>query len=85
MTCPKKVPEARKQTIAKLFAGGNAKAAAWHRLQQCLRASDCGHLCDRLVKGPGKLAFCVEIHTGAKVELYPALERQEFGCPENRF
>lgn len=71
--------------IAALFACGKEKAGAWHRLQQCLHATDCGRVCERLVKAPGKMVWCVDVKTGAKVELYEALERAEFQCPERRF
>ena len=85
MTCRKRPrPETRK-VIQGLFARGESKAAVFHRLAQCLHASDCGRVCERFVKGPGKVAYCVDVQTGAKTELYPALENEEFACPEGRF
>ena len=68
-----------------MFENGNPDAGAKHRLAQCLHASACGRLCERLVKGPGKVAYCVNIKAGAKALLYEALERVEFHCPEGRF
>lgn len=52
----------------------------------CGRATDCGRLCKRLVKAPGLgQVHCVDIATGEKTELYPALEDPDFHCPEGRF
>lgn len=89
MGCRKNVlaqPRRRaREVIAELFASGNVRAARRHRLNQCLFATDCGRLCEKLVKGPGKVAYCVDVQTGAKVDLYPALEDEEFTCPEGRF
>lgn len=72
--------------IQGLFARGAGSAAFKHRLSQCVHASDCGRVCERLVKWAGKAGvFCVDVKTGEKTLLYPALERPEFHCPEGRF
>ena len=86
--CPKRSLVRRDvgAAIARLFARGKPEAAFRHRLAQCLHASDCGRLCERLVKAPGKSSvWCVDVPTGERVELYPALEREDFHCPEGRF
>ena len=71
--------------IASLFSKGNVATAAKHRLSQCLHASDCGRVCERFVKAPGKIVWCVDIKTGVKVELYEALEHASFHCPRGLF
>lgn len=89
MVCGKRIlglsNSATRLGVEGLFASGNIKAAFRHRLNQCLRASDCGRVCERFVKGPGKLAYCVDAQTGEKVLLYPALEDEHFACPRGRF
>lgn len=72
--------------IEKLFARGKADAAFQHRLVQCYHASKCGRLCDRLLKGPGAAQVtCYDVETGEQTQLYSALEREDFRCPEGRF
>lgn len=73
-----------RSVLDQLFAN-NAAAAVRHRLAICCQASPCKHLCERLVKGPGKIAWCLDIKTGKKVALYEALERPDFHCPASRF
>ena len=78
-------PGRTREIIDALFSK-NPKAAAAHRLNQCLRASKCGRLCARLVKAPGVADVrCVNIETGAAIPLYEALEHADFHCPEGRF
>ena len=69
-------------------AGGDVKARdEFHRrLSICCRATECGRICRRLVKQPGKAGvWCVDIVSGVKVGLYEALARGDFRCPEGRF
>lgn len=81
-----KGPAETRGLIQALFARGAGLAAFKHRLAQCLHASDCGRICERLVKWPGKsLVCCVDSKTGEKTLLYPALESKDFRCPEGRF
>jgi len=87
--CGKKLTSGKSRTreiITGLFARGQAQAAFTHRIGQCVHASDCGRLCERLVKAPGKaLVWCVDPQTGERTELYPALEDAGFRCPQARF
>ena len=87
MTCRKapRNPTAVRDVIAGLFRRGKGAAAARQRLAQCCHGSECGRLCENLVKAPGVQAWCVNLATGEKVDLYPALEREDFHCPEGRF
>lgn len=55
------------------------------RLDWCLHASPCRRLCERLVKAPGKLAWCVDAETGDKIDLYAALADPGFACPAGSF
>ena len=78
-------PETRALIIG-LFGKGNARAAFKHRLAQCVHASECGRLCPSLVKGPGVSQIaCVNVETGESVNLYEALEREDFICPRGLF
>ena len=86
--CPEKPTAQRnpRAVIEKLFARGKADAAFQHRLVQCYHASKCGRLCERLVKSHGAaMVWCYDIETGERTHLYPALEREDFRCPEGRF
>ena len=75
-----------RDVLHKRFAGGRQSQAAKHRLALCLRATDCHRLCEQLVKAPGKASvYCVDIETGEKTELYPALEDPAFACPKGLF
>ena len=69
--------------------GGHAGAGRdeFHRrLLVCCRATECGRICQRLVKQPGKAGvWCVDILTNAKNSLYEALSRSDFQCPEGHF
>jgi len=95
MACGKKRTSSPTDTRALLLAmydklvskGRDGKDALLkQRLAQCTHASECGRLCERLVKAPGKSqVFCVNIDSGEKIELYLALGRLEFECPEGRF
>ena len=61
-------------------------AGAKHRLAYCTHATDCGRLCERLVKAPGKaLVWCVDIETGERRPLYESLADTEFRCPLGLF
>ena len=56
------------------------------RLSICCRASQCGRICYRLVKQPGKAGvYCVDIVTNSKTGLYEALTDRDFKCPEGCF
>jgi len=53
-----------------------------HRLAVCCRGSECGRLCEHLVKAPGVAqVYCVGAD-GEKRELYPSLEARAFACPK---
>jgi ferredoxin len=70
----------------RLAPGIGPEAEFRRRLQICCRASNCGRLCPRLVKQPGKAGvWCVDIQTGGKTELYRVLADPAFKCPEERF
>ena len=82
----KGTPGRRRAVIAAVFAKGNIKAAARHRLFQCYHASPCGRACERFVKAQGKaLVWCEDPETGERTLLYPALEDPNFRCPDGRF
>lgn len=56
------------------------------RLSLCCRASACGRLCTRLVKGPGKAnVYCVDVRGGTRRNLYEALADPAFVCPDGVF
>jgi len=56
------------------------------RLTLCCRATQCGRICRRLIKQPGKAGvWCVDLPAGQKVNLYDALAQPEFQCPEGVF
>ena len=74
-----------RETIDALF-GSNPKAAFRHRLEQCLHATSCGRICERLVKAPGKrVVLCVDIRTDDERLLYEALAEPNFHCPMLKF
>ena len=57
-----------------------------HRLAACVHASECGRLCPSLIKGPGIAQIaCVNVETSESVNLYEALEREDFICPRELF
>ncbi len=75
-----------REIIAGLFAKDMPTAALMHRLSQCVHASECSRLCPSLVKGPGIAQIaCVNVETGESVNLYEALEREDFICPRELF
>ena len=80
-----------RDTIAKLFERGNDRGGQLHRLRICCSATDCGLLCKRLVKGPGRSqVICMDMPmspgTGpGYANLYAALRDPAFECPEGRF
>jgi hypothetical protein len=68
--------------LANLFKNKKEKQAFRHRLATCVRATNCGRLCDRLIKGLGKSeVYC----TTYKIHLYSALEDPAFECPKGLF
>jgi hypothetical protein len=73
--------------VGGLFAAGKSKPAARLRQEICLHATECGLICERLVKGYGKAqVHCVDPDTGKAVAtLYEALENPEFTCPIGLF
>ena len=87
MTCAGKVVSQRDGILAKFAAGRRGERAAFRqRLAICCRGTECGRLCENLVKGPGKaLVWCTDLETGAKVSLYPSLADADFRCPRNLF
>ena len=74
-----------RKLVAGLFGQGKVDAAIFHRYAACCRASECKRLCKRLVKAPGVQAFCVDINTGEKTDLYASLGDSTFKCPDGRF
>lgn len=91
MTCsktPSKDAVTRLRTmIADLFAKGHSKAAASHRLAQCPHASDCGKMCQWMVKQQGLLGlFCTHPDNPREDEsLYVLVEDPSWPCPGGRF
>jgi len=56
------------------------------RLAACCHASNCGRLCPRLIKQPGKTGvWCVDLAAHTSTDLYAALSDPAFHCPEGRF
>ena len=77
---------ARRRAYLRGLVERDAAAGARHRLSHCTHATDCGRLCERLVKAPGKaLVWCVDFETGDRTPLYESLARPEFHCPRGRF
>ena len=93
MACPKRTsaPQSARKAIAVLFKRGNVKGGKLHRLRICCSATDCGLLCERLIKAPGKArVVCMDLPlspgTGLGwTNLYAALADPAFKCPEGRF
>ncbi len=71
--------------IADPFARGETAAPAAHRVAECCHASPCGRLCRRLIKGPGLQAWCGDVRTGRRIDLYAALADPGFACAEELF
>ena len=72
----------RRWVIAELYEAGRIEHAARQRLTWCCRASDCGRICERLIKGPGKmLVSCADVNTGEQIDLYAAIADPTFQCP----
>ena len=80
-----RTPQSTQQTIARLFEQGKTRRAMFHRLSLCCHAGDCGRLCRWLVKGPGVRAFCVGPAGDVRRDLYAALAKPDFRCPDGRF
>ena len=88
MTCHhnKTAPLTTHEVITKLFADGRTDLAAMHRLGQCVRATKCNRICERLVKGVGKADVrCVNPETNTMVMLYEAIIRPNWHCPKGLF
>ncbi len=57
-----------------------------YRLGLCCRATECGRLCKRLVKQPGKAGvWCVDVESSTSTNLYQALAKSHFTCPDGVF
>jgi hypothetical protein len=85
MTTPCTKPGNTRAVLTGLMAA-NPQAGQRHRLAICCRGAQCGLLCERLVKGPGKAAvYCVDVVANTRIALYPALADPAFVCPEGRF
>ncbi len=57
-----------------------------YRLGLCCRATQCGRLCKRLVKQPGKAGvWCVDVEANTRTNLYQALAKPNFTCPDGVF
>lgn len=57
-----------------------------YRLGLCCRATQCGRLCKRLVKQPGKAGvWCVDVVANTRTNLYQALAKPNFTCPDGVF
>ena len=86
MGCQATAQRSRREIIMRLQQRAGSKAMARARLAICMRASPCGRICTRLIKGPGIAnVACVNIATAISVPLYEALENPDYVCPENRF
>jgi len=73
--------------IDRLLRAGRP-AGVKHRLAVCLRASDCGWPCRRLVKAVGLMVYCqadTEAGIDGLVSLRKALADPDWHCPEGRF
>ncbi len=58
----------------------------YYRLGLCCRATEYGRLCKRLVKQPGKAGvWCVDVVANARTNLYLALAKPSFTCPDGIF
>lgn len=79
MSCgsKRKLGQLRRQTAESLSASRMRK----HRLMWCCTATECGRICERLVKGPGKQAHCVDIESGRSIDLYALIASQDSSCP----
>jgi MinD superfamily P-loop ATPase len=56
------------------------------RLSLCCQTTQCGRICERLTKQPGRVGvWCVDVAAGEKLNLYEALARPEFVCPKGVF
>jgi len=66
---------------------GDMDRLAAARLGWCCRASACGRICERLVKGPGATnVVCVDLAADRVVlNLYDALREPSFACPAGWF
>ncbi len=54
-----------------------------YRLGLCCCATQCGRLCKRLVKQPGKAGvWCVDVEAKARTNLFQALARPDFTCSD---
>lgn len=51
------------------------------RLNWCCSASECGWPCERMVKGPGKPVYCVDVEAGTQSDLRAMVENRESTCP----
>jgi hypothetical protein len=85
-TTPDPTLHQRREAIEQLFCHGQNDAAFMERFFCCVRASECGRLCERLIKAPGSAeAHCVDLDARTKILLYQALADPRFVCPKGRF
>lgn len=76
----------RRAVIAGIFERNGPEIALRQRLMLCATATECGRLCERLIKGPGKTQVtCVDPESGQQTSLYECLIDPEFQCPLRRF
>ena len=71
--------ERTRRILDSLFDKGKIKYAQKHRWLMCVQASECGMACIHLDKEAGQKPTCQGI------DLYDALKRREFVCPDGCF
>ncbi|MDD4890331.1 MAG: hypothetical protein PHU85_10415 [Phycisphaerae bacterium] len=85
MTCKDAKPM-REQILA---IAGTPRELFIHRFSRCCHATDCGRLCERLVKGPGKDSVqCWSNYPASPADmrhLYESLQERTFACPAGLF
>ena len=62
-----------------LFATGKLGAASYHRWGRCVHYGECGRLCPEIDVYAGEHPLC------RGLDLYDALKRRDFQCPQGRF
>ena len=68
-----------REVIDAMFALGKLKAASHHRWGLCVHSGECGRLCPELDVESGRNPTC------HGTDLYDALKRRDFQCPNGRF
>ena len=72
-----------------LKAATTPKELFIHRFARCCHATQCGRLCERMVKGPGKSQVQCWMNfpntPAAMLDLYAKLHERDFFCPADLF